>query len=65
MSDEKRSASPESVDAKHDVLTEYTPEEVAKAWHKVDLVIMPVASLLYLASYIDRFAPSLIMVLYV
>lgn len=32
-------------------------EEVLKrAWRKVDLHIMPVAVLLYLASYIDRYA---------
>ena len=63
MSDEKRSINSESVDAKHsvDVLAEYTPEEVAKTWRKVDLVIMPVAALLYLASYIDRFVHLLLL----
>lgn len=35
-------------------LDQYDPELVKKTWRKVDLHIMPVAVLLYLASYIDR-----------
>lgn len=36
------------------VLQKYTPEQVKKTWRKVDWYIMPIAILLYLASYIDR-----------
>lgn len=35
-------------------LEQYDPEIVRQTWRKVDLHIMPIAVLLYLASYIDR-----------
>ncbi|KZV97993.1 MFS general substrate transporter [Exidia glandulosa HHB12029] len=38
----------------HDPLAQFSQHEVQRAWRKVDLHIMPVAVLLYLASYIDR-----------
>lgn len=36
---------------------EHDAATVKRAWRKVDLHIMPVAALLYLASYIDRYSP--------
>ncbi|KAI0919969.1 hypothetical protein AcV5_001901 [Taiwanofungus camphoratus] len=38
----------------HLSLEQYDPEVIRRTWRKVDLHIMPVAVLLYLASYIDR-----------
>lgn len=40
-------------------LSHYDPDEIKRAWRKVDLHVMPVAFLLYLSSYIDRSVPSL------
>ncbi|KAI0039502.1 MFS general substrate transporter [Auriscalpium vulgare] len=37
-----------------DALARFDPADVKRAWLKVDLHIMPIAVLLYLASYIDR-----------
>ncbi|KAI0258850.1 MFS general substrate transporter [Gloeopeniophorella convolvens] len=37
-----------------DVLARFDPEDVKRAWRKVDMHIMPISVLLYLASYIDR-----------
>ncbi|KAH9946732.1 MFS general substrate transporter [Amylocystis lapponica] len=37
-----------------DSLEQYDPETIRQTWRKVDLHIMPIAVLLYLASYIDR-----------
>lgn len=34
---------------------EHDEEVVKRAWRKVDMHIMPIAVLLYLASYIDRY----------
>lgn len=36
-------------------LSQYDPEEIERIWKKVDWHIMPVAILLYLSSYIDRY----------
>jgi hypothetical protein len=33
----------------------YCCREIARTWRKVDLRIMPIAVILYLASYIDRY----------
>lgn len=37
-----------------------TPEQQKKLWRKVDLRIMPILALMYLLSYMDRGAPSII-----
>lgn len=36
-------------------LDKFDPELVKRAWRKVDWHVMPVAVLLYLSSYIDRY----------
>ncbi|KAK7056734.1 hypothetical protein VNI00_002451 [Paramarasmius palmivorus] len=58
--------SSDEVDVKHGIheedgktklseaLAEFSEEEIKKTWRKVDWHIMPIAVLLYLASYIDR-----------
>ena len=43
-----------------DPLAQFTDEEVKRAWRKVDYHILPVAVLLYLSSYIDRFVTQLL-----
>lgn len=66
MSDLKRASSSESSNGSlgesrvegettKPVLSDYDPQEVERIWKKVDWHIMPVAILLYLASYIDRY----------
>ena len=44
-----------------ELLAQYDPEDVKKAWRKVDRHIMPIAVLLYLASYIDRYVRRLLL----
>ena len=36
-------------------LSQFTEAEIRGAWRKVDLHVLPVAVLLYLSSYIDRY----------
>jgi hypothetical protein len=38
-----------------DGVDEYDPELVKRAWRKVDWHVMPIAVILYLSSYIDRY----------
>lgn len=38
-----------------DPLAQFSEHEIKRAWRKVDLHILPVAVLLYLSSYIDRY----------
>jgi hypothetical protein len=38
-----------------DDVDEYDPELVKRAWRKVDRHVMPIAVILYLSSYIDRY----------
>ncbi|KAL4244698.1 MFS transporter superfamily protein [Abortiporus biennis] len=45
---------PESQENAAELLARYDPKEVERVWRKVDWHIMPIAVLLYLASYIDR-----------
>lgn len=39
------------------LLAQYDPKEIERIWKKVDWHVMPVAMMLYLASYIDRYVP--------
>ena len=39
-----------------DPLAQFSEDEIKRTWRKVDLHILPVAVLLYLSSYIDRYA---------
>lgn len=40
-------------------LSEFSETEIKSAWRKVDMHILPVAVLLYLSSYIDRYVTEL------
>jgi hypothetical protein len=41
---------------KQSILVQFTDAEIKRTWRKVDLHVLPVAVLLYLSSYIDRYA---------
>lgn len=41
------------------ILAKYDTADIERAWRKVDWHIMPIAVLLYLASYIDRYVISI------
>lgn len=41
-----------------DPLAQFSKDEIKWAWRKVDMHILPVAVMLYLSSYIDRYAES-------
>lgn len=54
--EKRRKEAPPSSPVSDRAVTTCCEEEVLKrAWRKVDLHIMPVAIILYLASYIDRY----------
>ncbi|PSR84205.1 hypothetical protein PHLCEN_2v5493 [Hermanssonia centrifuga] len=54
MSDSRSVKSLEKASISETPLQQYDPDLVEKTWRKVDLHVMPISVMLYLASYIDR-----------